>query len=542
MNKNRIYIKDWLRLKPYESQTLTDSYYLKLTNETHKILIKKHSDFLNLHLNKEQIINFSCFIVSYFEDIISETNIWTSFVAMHKELYGSTIPFYDDEEYFDKEINEVDVNFLTWYFLNTAQEDDFIFSFNPYLLKITIDVFEILEEEYEFAPENKVLKKYYQIDKKETDYYIARSLMDNVLFKTYLFFTDTFFDLKESEIEIIDTVKNKKELDIFHINSLLNENRDRILHNSYTRLLSLKGNEWVAKIIGKDHPLHNDYLNISKRISGFFFYKGQDDQNIFLEHIASGMNFNLTKKSFDNYSNLKHIDTIVYIGMVKWREEWWFSGTFYNKEFDADFILDEKNSMESRIAVSFLEDSQKINEVLELQYNAFKELNNGYPIVFIPTNKIDGYLKKYTEFFNDSLNLSNEEKEKAFKRARKEGFFGTSDKSLIDVSEEDKSGLVFFNPKSGIEVVKNANSAFPLPNNIFYKKEDSTDHFMQLLIDESISTELVYYCIDNCKDKLSLFEEILGIFLLEDIDFLLRFFKTNNYHSLPNVSITGKEK
>ena len=59
MNKNRIYIKDWLRLKPYESQTLTDSYYLKLTNEIHKILIKKHSDFLNLHLNKEQIINFS---------------------------------------------------------------------------------------------------------------------------------------------------------------------------------------------------------------------------------------------------------------------------------------------------------------------------------------------------------------------------------------------------------------------------------------------------------------------------------------------------
>ncbi len=50
MKKNRIYIKDCLRLKPYKSQTLTDSYYLKLTNEIHQILVKKHSDFLNLYL------------------------------------------------------------------------------------------------------------------------------------------------------------------------------------------------------------------------------------------------------------------------------------------------------------------------------------------------------------------------------------------------------------------------------------------------------------------------------------------------------------
>ncbi len=54
---------------------------------------------------------------------------------MHKELYGSTLPFYDDGEYFDEEINEVDVNFLTWYFLNTAQEDKFVYSHNPYILK-----------------------------------------------------------------------------------------------------------------------------------------------------------------------------------------------------------------------------------------------------------------------------------------------------------------------------------------------------------------------------------------------------------------------
>ncbi len=267
--------------------------------------------------------------------------------------------------------------------------------------------------------------------------------MDNVLFKSYLFFTDTFFDLNESQIEILNATNNT-ELEVFQLNNLLNENHDSFLHKSHTRLLSLKGNEWVAKIIGKDHPLHSDYLKMSKRINGFFFYKEQDDKNVFLEHIASGINFNLTKKSFDGDADLKQIDTIVYIGLVKWKEEWWFSGTFFIKEFDADFILDEKNSIESRMTVNFLEDSKKINEVLQLQLNAFKELNNGYPIAFMPTNKINGFLKKYTEFFNESFNLSKKQKEKAFKRARKEGFFGTDDEPFMDISETDETGLVFF--------------------------------------------------------------------------------------------------
>ncbi len=30
--KQKIYIKQWLEFKPYENQTLTDSYYLKLAN------------------------------------------------------------------------------------------------------------------------------------------------------------------------------------------------------------------------------------------------------------------------------------------------------------------------------------------------------------------------------------------------------------------------------------------------------------------------------------------------------------------------------
>ena len=534
--KKRIYIKEWLELKPYETQTITDSYYLKLSNNIKEKLINNHFDVLSKYFDSEYINILSCFITSYFEDVISETNIWTSFVELHQEFYNKKLPFYDTEDYYEDEINEQDVRFLFWYFFNTAQNDKFINSENYFFYEMASDIMEILDEEYEYAPENKVLKKYYEIDKTESDFYVARNLIDTILFKTYLFYPDTLLDLHDKEEELIEDSEDKEN--IIHY---LNENRDTELHKSYTRLLSLKGKEWVAKIIGEEHPLSTDFLNISKKISGFFLYKGQDDNNIFIEHIASSKKFNLTKKSFDHYENLKEIDTIMLMGIVQWKNEWWFSGIYFQNDFNPDLILDEKNSMESRRAVNFLDhQTDKINETIKLQFDAFKDFNNGSQIAFMPSDKIDEFIRKYTEYFNHSLNLSPKERKEAKKRAREDGFFDTNEKKAIDYTEVSETGLVFFNQKSGVEIALAVNSAFPLPENKYFNKQESTEHTMRLLFVEDLSTELAMYCIDNCKNDLSFFKAGEGMELLNDIDFLLRFWKKNDYHTVPAITFTGR--
>ena len=58
-------------------------------------------------------------------------------------------------------------------------------------------------------------------------------------------------------------------------------------------------------------------------------------------------------------------------------------------------------------------------------------------------------------------------------------------------------------------------------------------------LDESLSKELVMYCIDNCKSKLSFFTKGVGKKYIEDIDFLLRFWKMDNYHTIPSITYTG---
>lgn len=533
----RIYIKDWLEFKPYEKQTATDYYYIKTCNDVkHAITANKYSFILQMYLDKKDIDHLACFLTSYLEDIISETNIWNSFIKMHKRLYIKQLPFYILDEYYEEEINPQDISFLIWYFLNTVQEEKFIAPFNDFIVETAEKVMDVFDNAWDQAPPNKYLKSFYQINENEEDFYVARNLIDTILFKTYLFYPDTLLKLRKQELELIEDSKNDEDILIF-----LNENRDSTLHKTHTRLLSLKGKEWASEILGNNHALGINFLSISQRVRGFFLYKGQDDYTIFIEHIASGKKFKLTKKSFDHSDTLKELDTILFMGIVQWKDEWWFSGVFFQQPFNPDLILDEKNSLESRMAVNFLDHQKKeTGKLLDEQLKAFKDFNNGLQIAFLSSERIEDFVRKYTEYFNNSLNLSAKDEEEAKQRARNEGFFGTEEKHH-DYCKVSETGLVFFNPKSGVEIALAVNGAFPLPNNPFFDATHCEDDIMRVLISDEMSTELALFCIDNCKNELPFFSEGIGKMYLKDIDFLLRFWKKDNYYAKPSITYTGQE-
>lgn len=534
----RIYIKDWLDIKPYVQQTKTDSYYLRICNDVKRaITSNKQSLVLQKYLGKKNIDHLSCFLTSYLEDLVSGTNIWNTFVKMHKRLYKKQLPFYILDEYTEEEINQQDVRFLIWYFINTVQEENFIAPFNDFIVELSEKVSDVFVKAWVYAPKNEYLKSFYQIDEDEKDFYVARNLINTILFNTYLFYPDTLLKLKVLDIETLEDRKSDDNIMVF-----LNENRDSTLHNIHTRLLSLKGKEWAAEILGNDHLLSKSFFSLTQRIRGFFLYKGQDDYNIFIEHIASGKKFELTKKSFDQSASLSTVDTIIFMGIVKWKDEWWFSGVYFQQPFHSDLILDEKNSLESRMAVNFLDHHKKeIEDHLNKQLKAFKDFNNGSQIAFLSSEKINDFYRGYMDFFNNSLNLSAKEIEEAKLRARKDGFF-SKEKELKDLSNVSDTGLVFYNPKTGVEIALGVNGAFPLPNNPFYNAEKSDDDIMSLLLSDEMSTELALFCIDNCKNDLPFFTEGVGKMYLKDIDFLLRFWKKENYYAIPSITFVGKKE
>jgi len=118
---NPVIMDDWLKYHPYTQHSQVDFYYLRMCNK----LLKESIDEPLLRETKwSGFKDLICMLLCWFEDVISETNIWRSFTAEHKRLYGKFLPFYDTAvDYYDDEINLQDVRFLVWHFFSLAEND-----------------------------------------------------------------------------------------------------------------------------------------------------------------------------------------------------------------------------------------------------------------------------------------------------------------------------------------------------------------------------------------------------------------------------------
>jgi hypothetical protein len=528
-------MKDWLELKPYNKPTATDSYYVSLSNKVKDAIIyNPHFLTFRNYIDYELLNNLSCFLTSYFEDLISETNLWNTFIKCHKALYNKPLPFYDIDEYFDEEINEPDIEFLIWYYLNTYQDEQIIHPINDFIASTANEILAVFEEAWEYAPPNEHLKEFYFLSHDQEDYYKVRKVIDNILYKTYLFHTDTAFELHETELEYL----SKDEITSHDI-SLLNENRDNLLHNQRTALLAMSGAQWLANMLGVNHPLYPNLLSLSPRVYGYFFYKGQNDEFINLEHVATGKKFNLDQRSFDHTDLLNEIDEIFYLGMVKWDGNWWFSGNLMPIGFNADLVLDEKNSMKSRGIVSFLDHEQMdMEEVMQKHYDMFLAYTDGNEVIFTEEAKIQEFVEGFMDYSQEFLELTDKQAEDSKQRARKEGLIGTDNDWPILNSETDLA-QIYFNRKSGLEIAVNLQNAFPLPNNPNFNIDESEEDVLQVLTSNSISKELAEYCVEIGKDQIPFFKTDTAKVYLDDLDFILRFWKKQAYYSIPQVSFTG---
>jgi len=531
-SKDRIYLKDWNIYKPYKDQVSTDSYYLKVCNEVKSIIeADKNYSFL-MEFQADFIKDLAIFLTNYFEDIISETNIWNIFIQKHKELYQKVLPFFDTENYYEKEINESDIAFLIWYFTSTMNKNKVYSIGNTFYVLLAQDIIEVFDEHYEYAPENTVLKDIYTFPENENNYYSARLFIDNIVFSSYLFMIDIGFDFDRDFEEYLMTAEEDSNL-----KSYFDIMRDEKIFSSHTKLLALRPNEWAALLVGKSHTLYNNFLNLSQKISGYFLYKRQDANNLYIEHIASSKEFIVTKKSIDNPKLFKDKDSIVYMGIVIWENEWWFSGIFILKEFDADLILDEKNSIKSRQQISFLEKNTEDYLIsTKMQYDFFIHFN-GSPIVFLEKEEINNFLNYYIKSYNESLNINHKELKHSEKRFKIDGFFGGNDSIDFNYKNNTEPAILFYNKNTGIETAFLINNAFPTRLNDSYDKNQNKKDFIQLLFNNSYSKELVLYCIENYKNKIPFLKTFYGKKILKDLDFILRYHKNENYFSEGRIVI-----
>lgn len=288
--KNKPLSEFWLQLKPYDKPAATDEYYLKLASGIRKIL-NRNTENLLIYSTPMQLDLLSLFLASWVEDVVSGTGIWKAFANTFYERNQRWIPFFDAFDLEEDKIYHYHICFLVWYFMSSMRQECFISPYFKFLGDIASDVMKFLQDKFESAPKNTTLKSYYRLDENETDFYVARDFIGTILFKTWLFHPDTFYYLIENGDEMFDEY-------FYHPNlpALLEEFEINCLHSTRTQLMSADGAGWAEKILGDNHPLSNAFQTMSRQLRGYFFYRGQNHDFIFLEHIAGSEKFEVKKQ------------------------------------------------------------------------------------------------------------------------------------------------------------------------------------------------------------------------------------------------------
>ena len=99
-----ISVKDYMSMQPnYPKVADSDKYYLQMT-----LRLAEAFDRTGLFANIDESTrrNVVLAVIGYYQDVVSDCGIWRSFITIHKQVYGSPLPFYNpDDNYCESEMS-----------------------------------------------------------------------------------------------------------------------------------------------------------------------------------------------------------------------------------------------------------------------------------------------------------------------------------------------------------------------------------------------------------------------------------------------------
>ena len=503
---SRIALKDWLEYHPYNREVSSDHFYIDLCNDLqHEIL---HTDVED-HLVGADYKWLSCVLGCYFEDIISQTGIWTSFIDEHSNLYGKYLPFYDMAGYERGDINLADIQFLIWHFSSHLTiRSHFTDPYSLINAEIAHVVYNLLSETSGIAPRNDDLKEALTL-KPDADIDTVNEHLDFCFFGCYLHHYYMTTLLEEGTLDVKNRKGSQHDIDY---------KRLQVLFNRVTPLLAQHSGEILACWAGETHPLYKNLKSYSKCKEGIFLYEGCTVTHFQMKHIASGKLIDVKNPNWD--FSLEAGKTIVRIGIVQWGDDWYAIGpAFPMKNTKISKIIDKEKSL-------FAPVSSQLG-IVKRQDDCFLEVNQNKRILFMGS-------KHETFLFIDRV----------WEAYHLKYGMDTIDRKMFDVLEvtfnvddELENLVIFFNPSAGMEFYPNIAQYISINNNPYFDKNAETN-IENLILDERISTDFIRFLIEN---KMIETEQLTGEegyhYVLTDCDFLLRYWKKERYLSEPNLFV-----
>ena len=222
----------------------------------------------------------------------------------------------------------------------------------------------------------------------------------------------------------------------------------------------------------------------------------------------------------------------IYIGLALYQQKWHFSGIMLecpSEKIQKALLERTKDHVAFQLLVPELKESME--NTISNQNRDFKQFQPEGPLVFKLGSELPAYTQRFLEF-----SVSKAQRDKSV-----DGSMPTSSNLPGENPKDAKTTfMLFFNSKQGMELHPGPYCGIPHPDNRDFDPNKDQEKAMRLfLMEDSTSVELCHYVLDTFRSQFSFVKSKTFRPFVEDLDFILRFKKAENYGQVPQVLITN---
>lgn len=446
----KIYPKKWLELHLYKQTNSVDQYYVGIANEIHKRLYS--STIADAFEEEENIRYTSLCLAAWFEDVISQTGIWQAFTAECRKRYGAYLPFYPIKgDYFPDEINLEDIRFLLWHHIQyLCRGISAINPENPGIEQTAQEIYGLLAEEYETAPENERMQEFlYHSAMGEEDFFRYREILDWFHYQCY-FNIENVAQCRDEAERLLDDEKITPEM----AETLIYATRTSLTFKGRRNLLSLTSPEWLA-LIGKAHPEHQLWGKVKARENSCYLLEKEDDEFLYVKDLCSEDEgeFKITKKSL-NLSAIRSREagkSTLICELIYFGNAWWQCGMLLENKYNqkmAEYVDD------------LTKQKEKTNE--KAAFHDFIKASGGKSFVFCQSQE------EISDFLLNKMDYN-----------LKEGL------DIPRINTEN-GAMLMANPHTGLHIQFKLCECIKSPDNPNYNKEEAEKNAIMFIVNPDI--------------------------------------------------------
>lgn len=508
--------KDIKKCHPNENPSPTDRFYQQLANRLQGAFCS--FDGIIDEFSAEVMHRGAIVLANYLEDIVADSGQWRTFSALCQEMYGHPVPLYhQDEEYYPDEPSLNAVRYLLWCVMSEVSKQ-YVFPDAKPLELMSNAAYDILDEAFDEAPVNEQLaddveselrlatKDFIKLRRELMwvlkDCYLISGEQNEELIYRYL---EEFYDMSERE----DLPETSPDMALFFAGtqSIFNHKVGPLAlfpKDYLAALMRTKGMEQAAEEVAK----------IEKLGSGFYKFQPIKPSLSQSEHASETEWLRLT------CTNGKEIEIEAWeLNLPKGKE----------KDFDgciaSSFVFYQNRWHLNGLIIPLSETAKKWKELCEddpeylkpgmatLTAEMMLERTDGQQIAYFANKEeLKDFLEKKIRFPRHMMSFVDEE-------------VGELPTLFIDTEE----------PKNCMQLFFGYSPCIADPDNPFYDKETARQEASDMIGDaESLTTHAVKYLLEH-----NFLPDIYDDELLSrhssheekrhDIDFLMRFYRRENY-------------